>query len=212
MFETIGSAVRNFMSDLESAKVERDMKALDKELDEFDASWRERCAAIDALDPDTSDARKWCYDNWETPEIVTEKIRKWGTGNDGKLDHVKIMRSRLYGKAHNGFLVSLAAVRSKVTGDRTGFGTWDKETRIAETSVLLFLGEDKYENYDDISEDEIPDIKEYTKFDDNPYDVLITNEMIEEAFMKVQGENPSYYVKVDIEKDIISIKRVGNTD
>lgn len=211
MFEVIGYTVRNIISDLESAKTEKEFKEFQKHLDAFDKEWRKHCAEINALDPDTADAKQWVFDNYVIPEALEEKIstlfrEAW---NDG--DPVRHMRAGYYGKAHDGATATLAAVRSKVTGDRRGFGLWRKEQRIVETSVLFFLGEDKYENYDDISDDEIPDIKEYLDFD-NPHNAIISNEMIEEAFMKVQGENPMYKFDVDIEKNSISIKRIEDTD
>lgn len=206
MFEVIGYTVRNIISDLESAKTEKEFKEFQKHLDAFDKEWRKHCAEINALDPDTADAKQWVFDNYEVPEALDKAIHEWADN-----DTLKIMRAHLYGKSYTGALAVLAAVRSKVTGDRRGFGLWRKELRIVETSVLFFLGEDKYENYDDISDDEVPDIKEYLDFD-NPHDVIISNEMIEEAFMKVQGENPMYKFDVDIEKNSISIKRIEDTD
>lgn len=206
MFEVIGYTVRNIISDLESAKTEKEFKEFQKHHDVFDKEWRKHCAEIDALDPDTADAKQWVFDNYEVPEALDKAIHEWADN-----DTLKIMRAHLYGKSYTGALAVLAAVRSKVTGDRRGFGLWRKELRIVETSVLFFLGEDKYENYDDISDDEVPDIKEYLDFD-NPHDVIISNEMIEEAFMKVQRENPMYKFDVDIEKNSISIKRIEDTD
>lgn len=211
MFEVIGNTVRNIISDLESAKTEKEFKEFQKHHDAFDKEWRRRCGEINALDPDTTEPRQWVCDNREVPDVLYKKIDDYIAG-----DHVRMARGIEYAKALVGARMSLAAVRSKITEDRRGFGLWDKEDRIVETSVLFFLGEDKYENYDDISDDEVPDIKEYLDFD-NPHNAIISNEMIEEAFMKVQGENPMYFVQVDIKADIIrmipvSHIRLNNSD
>lgn len=50
-------------------------------------------------------------------------------------------------------------------------------------------------------------MKAYLDFD-NPYGNIVTNEMLEEVFRKMQGDNPLFRLEADIAKNQFSIKHI----
>lgn len=201
MFDFIENAVRSALNDLEYQMTERSFKKAEKEYDAWAEQYQKRVEQINAIDPDSNAARQWCVDNHDLTteiedrikEIVPEDELKWGTG--------------YYRKAYTGMQCALAALRSISLSDEEGFVVWPKDMRTAETSIRFFFGKAKYKNYDDISDSEVPPLKDLMSFE-NSCDCWICNETIEEAFLRVQGDTPLYKLEINIEENQFAIKRM----
>lgn len=154
-------------------------------------------AVVNELKSGSSEARSWCTKNADLPRKTEKEVLEAGKGKPVSY----------YGKARAGMICAFAAVRSIVTGDENGFKTWSREYRLLETSIRFFFGKTRYVNYNDFTDSEVPFLQDYLDFD-NPYGNIITNEILEEVFCKVQGNNPLFRLEVEIEKNKFSINRI----
>ncbi len=200
MFDFIGNTIRNIVNDIEWDVTDRSLRRAEKEFDEWDKEYQERSSRINALDAGSQEARKWIYDNRDLPPSVEKMV-----------DNAGLLAGAGYRKAYAGMRASLAAFRSIMLNDEEGFITWSKDTRIVETSIRFFFGKKRYDNYDDIKDSEVPPLAALTSFD-NKYDAWVCNEMLEEAFRRVQGSNPMFKLEVDIAKNVFLIKPVKDID
>lgn len=156
--------------------------------------YQQKCTVAKTLNMKCDDARSWCVKNADLPKKIEEKAIEAGKGKTVSY----------YGKARGGMLCALAAFRSMVVDDEKGFRTWSREYRLLETSIRFFFGKDRYVSYNDFTDSEVPPLKDYLDFD-NPYGNIVTNEILEEVFYKIQGNYPLFRLEVDIEKNEFSI-------
>ncbi len=197
MFDFIGNTIRNIVSDIEGELTDRSLKKAQDDFDKWEEGYKERCREINALDPGSKEARTWCIENEQLPDSMEKKLDSFDFAT----------RHRYRPKAISGMCDALAAFRSIMYNDEEGFVTWPKEDRILETSIRFFFGKSRYENYDDFTDSEVPKLVEYMDFD-NPYGNIISDDMLEEAFRRVQGSDPMFKLEVDIVKNTYAIKPV----
>lgn len=145
------------------------------------------------------DAMEWCRKNEWIPDRLMEEIRKMYP-EASQINE----RGKLMGKVYAGTCAALAVMRKVYTGKGEGFILWPDDMRKFETSILKLFNLPKYPNYDDFEFNEVKGLHMYTnlKLSEGFY---IDNDILKEAFLKVQGDEPKWKLNVNIHMNTFSI-------